>query len=292
MTSKPPRIQTCNVVSKYLLRLLVAALLLVTTAQAASITTIQLRNRPAEEVIPVISPMLGPGDVITGQGYKIFLRSSPQTLEDVRQMVEAIDVAATMLLISVAQGSERDFAATSISGELTVQSGNSSIGVGSQAGDAAGSIDYSRGNASIGVEAGSSRSQRSSKPVHRLRVAEGTEGFIETGEQIPYFSGVSGSAAATTEFKSVTTGFYVLPRIHGRQVTLQVSPFKNSLDGDRSGTIDTQQARTTVTGALGEWLQIGGVSEQYQSSQTGIASRSSASGNSEDSIWIKAELLQ
>lgn len=292
MTFKPPRIQTCNVVSKYLQRLLVAALLLVATAQAASLTTLQLRNRPAEEVIPVISPMLGPGDVITGQGYKIFLRSSPQTLDDVRQMVEALDVAAKMLLISVAQGSERDFAATSISGKVTVESGNSSIGVGSQTGDAAGSIDYSRGSANIGVEASSTRSQQSNKPVHRLRVAEGSEGFIETGEQIPYFGGVSGYTAGATEFKSVTTGFYVLPRIHGQQVTLQVSPFKNSRDDDRSGNINTQQARTTVTGALGEWLQVGGVSEQFQRSQTGIASRSSASGSSEDSIWIKAELLQ
>jgi type II secretory pathway component GspD/PulD (secretin) len=292
MTFKPHRIHTIVPTGKYLQILMVAALLLLSSAQAGSLTTIQLHNRPAEEIIPVINPMLGAGDVITGQGYKIFLRSSPQTLEDVRQMVDALDVANKMLLISVSQGSERDFKATAVSGAVKVESGNSSIGVGSQTGDAAGSIDYSRGNTNIGVEASSTSSQRNSKPVHHLRVAEGTEGFIETGEQIPYFSGVSGHSAATTEFKSVTTGFYVLPRIQGSQVTLQVSPFKNSRADGRSGSIDTQQARTTVTGALGEWLQIGGVSEQFQSSQTGIASHRSASGSSEDSIWIKAELLQ
>jgi hypothetical protein len=292
MTFKLHRSQTIDLIQKYLALVLVAVLLLVTTAHAASLTTIPLRNRPAEEVIPVISPMLGTGDSITGQGFKIFLRASPQTLEDVRQMVDALDVAAQMLLISVSQGSERDFEATDISGQVKVESGNSSIGVGNQSGAAAGSIDYSNSKASVGVGASSTRSQQSSKPVHSLRVAAGTEGFIQTGLQVPYIGGVRGYSTGTTEFKDVTTGFYVLPRVHGKQVTLQVSPFKNALGSNRSGNIETQAARTTVTGPIGEWLQIGGVSEQSQRSQTGIASRSSASNSREDSIWIKAELLQ
>jgi hypothetical protein len=292
MTFDPHRLLTLDLIRKYRQLLLVAALLLLSTAQAASITTIQLHNRPAEEVIPVISPMLGTGDSITGQGFKIFLRASPQTLEDVRQIVEALDVANQMLLISVSQGSERDFEATDISGQVKVESGDSSISVGNQAGAAAGSIDYSKGNTSAGVGASSTRSQQNSKPVHTLRVAAGTEGFIQTGLQVPYYGGVSGHSAGATEFKNVTTGFYVLPRIQDNQVTLQVSPFKNAPGSDRSGNIETQQARTTVTGPIGEWLQIGGVSEQFQRSQTGIASRSTASGSREDSIWIKAELLQ
>ena len=40
-------------------------LLLASTAQADSITTIQLKNRPAIEIIPVVKPMLGADDAIT-----------------------------------------------------------------------------------------------------------------------------------------------------------------------------------------------------------------------------------
>ena len=34
---------------------------------------IDLKNRPADEIIPVIKPMLKPNDAITGTGYQLFL---------------------------------------------------------------------------------------------------------------------------------------------------------------------------------------------------------------------------
>ncbi len=68
---------------------------------------------------------------------------------------------------------------------------------------------------------------------------EGTEGYIETGELIPYFSGVNwivpGMTVGGIEYKDATTGFYVLPRIHADNVTLRISPFKNSQSKTRSG---------------------------------------------------------
>lgn len=51
--------------------------------------------------------MLGPNDVITGEGFKIFLRSSPETLAHVRQMIDVLDVRAKVLQVSIFQGSER-----------------------------------------------------------------------------------------------------------------------------------------------------------------------------------------
>ena len=75
------------------------ALLLASLVQADSITTIQLQNRPAEEVIPIVKPMLGADDAISGQGCKIFLRSSPETLARVRDMVEVLDTPAKILQV-------------------------------------------------------------------------------------------------------------------------------------------------------------------------------------------------
>jgi hypothetical protein len=82
-------------------------LLLASTLHAASLTTIQLQNRPAEEIIPIVEPMLGAGEVITGQGFKIFLRASEETVDQVQQIVSAIDIASKVLQISVFQGSKR-----------------------------------------------------------------------------------------------------------------------------------------------------------------------------------------
>ncbi len=132
--------------------------------------------------------------------------------------------------------------------------------------------------------------------MHRLRISEGREGFIATGQQVPYLTdasrNASGTTTATTEYKDVTTGFYVLARIHGDNVTLEISSFKNSLSQSEAGNINTQSANTVISGRLGEWLRIGGVSEKSKGEQSGIGSYSSTQGKRKDRIWIRADLVR
>lgn len=265
-------------------------------AQAEAIATIELQNRPAEEVIPIVKPMLGADDSISGQGFKLFLRASPETQAQVRQMIKSLDVAAKMLLISVFQGSDRDLRALGVSGDFQLQSGDASVSIGSDKPRGRGAdISYSTRNASGGVGTLSTRGRLRDNPIHQLRVTEGSEGYIETGEQIPYFSGANwiapGAVLGGVDYKDVTTGFYVLPRIHGDQVTLQVSPFKQSQSKTRGGDINTQSARTTITGKLGEWLPIGGTTEQTQRTRNSTGSYSSTHSRNNESIWIKADLV-
>ena len=272
---------------KLLLPALLAGLLLTFTLQAASLTTIQLNNRPAEEVVPIVKPFLGTGEKITGSGYKLFLQASPATVEQVREIVDAVDVGAKQLQISVFQGSKRKLRELSASGHLQFDDGNVSIGVGDGNSSGAGNIGFNNGNLSAGASATDSRLNQQNNPVHRLRVTDGTEAFIQTGSQVAYNSGDNGTA-----YKDVTTGFYVLPRIHGDNVTLQVRPFKNSLGSSGSGIIETQSANTVITGRVGEWLRIGGISEYSSQTQSSGASSSSSSSKRKDRIWIRADLLR
>ena len=194
---------------KLLYPLLGLMLILASAVQAALITTIQLQSRPAEEIIPIVKPMLATGEVITGSGYKLFLRASPETQAMVMEIIDALDIAVNMLQISVFQGSEEELDTVNISGNLQIESGNSSIGAGSsEAG--AGNISYNSGNVSGEVNSTSTQTHRTNSPVHQLRVSEGTEAFIQTVQQVAYYSGNNG-----TEFKNVTTGFYVLPPMVG-----------------------------------------------------------------------------
>jgi len=245
--------------------LLALALLVVSAVQAASITIIQLHNRPAAEVIPIVEPLLEPGDGISGQGFKLFLRASPQTVEQVREVIGSLDTAAKTLMISVFQGSKRELSKSAVSGSIRIENGK--LGA-----------DIAAGDKRLGQQGG---------PLHRLRITEGSEGYIETGSRLPLFSG-SGAGG----YANATTGFYVLPRVHGDEVILQISPFKNTLSRSGSGSIDTLQADTTITGRLGEWLPLGGVTERTERSQSdGVSQRSTRSSN-EDSIWIRADLVR
>jgi len=276
---------------------LLGLVLLSSAVQADSITTIQLRNRPAAEVIPIVKPMLGADDAISGQGFKIFLRSSAQTLAQVRGMIEVLDVAGKTLQISVFQGSTRGLRALGFGANIQIESGDASVNAGTsepQDGDGGGSITYSTRDGSGSINSTSTRLRLQDNPIHQVRVTEGNEAYIETGEQIPYFSGTSWitpeGVSGGLDYKKVTTGFYVLPRVNGDRVTLQVSPFKNSNRG--GGNIETQSARTTISGKLGEWLLIGGVTEQLKRAQSGTGSYKSTQSRKNEGIWIKADLVQ
>ncbi|MDH3387581.1 MAG: type II and III secretion system protein [Gammaproteobacteria bacterium] len=283
---------------KLLFKLLVL-MLMVFAAQADSIAIIQLQNRPAVEVIHVVKPMLGANDAISGQGFKIFLRSSPETLAQVKDMIKALDIASKTLQISVFQGSTRGISELGISGNIEVEGGDANISIGtrrSDNGNAGSSITFSTNNGSGSIDGTSTRIRLNDDPIHQIRVAEGTEAYIETGKQIPIFSGTNSilpeGIVGSIEYKDVVTGFYVLPRIHGDSVTLQISPFKNSHNNAGGGSIETQYASTTITGRIGEWLLVGGVTEQLKRKQSGIGSHISTQSRNNESIWIKADLIQ
>jgi len=278
---------------------LLGLVLLVSTVQADSMSIIELQHRPAEEVIPIVEPMLGTDDAISGQGFKIFLQSSPETLARVRDMVGVLDTPAKILQVSVFQGSDRDLGALGISADVQIESGDASvdIGDGRDNGDAAGgSVTYSTSNGSVNVNGISTQQSLRDNPIHHVRVTEGTEGYIETGKRIPYFYGAAWRGrrgfAGSIEYKDAITGFYVLPHIRGDNVILEVSPFKSSPSNTGGDNIDTQSAGTTISGRIGEWILIGGVTDQLEQAQSTTGTTIATQSRRNSSIWIKADLVQ
>jgi len=269
-------------------------------ALADPIQTIQLKHRPADEIMPVIKPLLGADDSLTGQGYQLFIRTSEKNFEQVRQMVSKLDTAAKMLLVSVFQGNDRELRALGVSGNFQYQDSDAKVGLGSsdKSGQRGADVKYSTRNASAGAHTFSTRGRLSDNPIHQLRISEGSEGYIETGESIPYFSGSywrggrHGLVGGGVDYKDINTGFYVLPRIHGEQVTMDVSPYKQSQSRQRGGDIETQSASTRITGQLGEWLAIGGITGQTRRYNTSVGSYGSTQSRDNASIWIKADLVQ
>jgi type II secretory pathway component GspD/PulD (secretin) len=277
--------------------LLLGLVLLAFQAQAQSIVAIELENRPAAEVIPIIQPMLRPGDAISGEGFKIFLRASPDTRASVQDMVEYLDVALKTLEVSVFQGSARDLRRLAGRASVQIDSGNVQVDVGDErAADAAGSARFSTAGGSASVGGSSTQGSLSDTPVHRVRVTEGTEAYIETGQQIPYFFntavfGVRGYAAGV-EYRDAVTGFYVLPRVRGENVVLDVSPYKSSRINSSRDDVATVSASTTVTGRIGEWLMIGAVTEQITRTDNSTGNTIRTEGGRDSGIWIRADLVQ
>lgn len=231
-------------------------LILVSTqaAAAAPIEILQLRNRPAIEIIPIVEPLLAPGETISGRGFKLFLRASPQTLDEVQAVIDSLDTAARVLTVSVFQGHRSELRNLELNG----------------------SVRISNQGVSAGISAGESSNRSQGGPVHRLRVNEGARGYIATG------SGYGGSSS----------GFYVKPRLGGDKVTFEISPFGRKSDPYQHGSAQILQADSVISGRLGEWLPLGSVSQQIDRSHGNGVSFSSTRGSSEVGIWIRADTVK
>ncbi len=248
---------------------LLLTLCVTSNTYANPITTLELRHRPAEELIPILRPLLGPEDSISGQGFVLFLRSSADTRRQIQSALRSLDVAPRSLLISVFQGSERDLRNLHLQGRLR----------------------HSLADTDADVSIASTRARLRDNPIHQLRVSEGVEGYIETGRSIPFLSTLligSNGIAAGQEYHDVGTGFYVVAHQRGDQVRLRISPFRESADPRRGGEVSIQRAQTTLSGPLGEWLPIGGITQGTTRTSRDNAYHSTRERD-DSGVWIKAQ---
>jgi type II secretory pathway component GspD/PulD (secretin) len=256
-------------------------------AVAQEMQVIDLHYRRADEVIPVLQPLLEPGDALTGMDDKLFVRAGPATLARVVQAIEAMDHPQRQLLITVGQGTVSEVAATDVRGAATVSSGDVSVGVNRPPG----------ADSSAQVVVTGRRQQANMRNVSSVRAIEGMEAYVATGQEIPFNStqvtpGWSGPVVSqSTSFRDVSTGFYATAHLSGDTVTLVISPRQQSYDRARGGTIHTAGTDSTVTARLGEWVELGAVRESRSASDSGLLVWGRHSAQSQYSAWLKVDEL-
>lgn len=243
---------------------------------------IQLKGRTAEEMIPLLKPLLKQGDALTGTGYQLIIRTDRQTLSDVRAVINQLDHAQRNLLISVRRGKagEAQHRQVDASGSVRLKD-NVRVGAG----------DTNRDGVSVRIK--DNRLTTHDSGVQQLRVLEGQRAFINTGQEVPYPDNqvvvTQGQTIINrgTIYHKVDRGFYVLPRLSGDRVTLSITSSDGNVLPDKS--IAVQETATVVQGRVGEWIQIGGISEQSDTSSRGILSAQSRQSSHSLDIYVKVE---
>jgi hypothetical protein len=275
---------------------LLAALLfavagIASVSRAESLEVIQLQHRMAEDLLPILQPLLPPGSVLTGTGDVLLVRTDPATLDQLRATVLQLDRAPRQLLISVGQSSGVDAGGTSVRGSGTVGSGDVQVGINQPPQPTAG--------AQAVVRSGSTRD--SLRTVASVRALEGFETYVSVGQSRPFTSTsvVSGggwrlpTVVQTTGFQDVQSGFFATPRVNGDRVTLVISSQQQRLTGGgRQSQVATATATTTVSGRLGEWIEIGGSSGQSDGRTTGLVTWGTRTESTQYSAWVKVEEVQ
>ena len=240
---------------------------------AQSLEVIDLKYRTAAEVIPVLQPLLEQGGALTGQDYKLFVRASAANVQQIRAALAQIDRKPNQLRVAVRRSTQQD-----MERELAQVSGTVS----------------NRGS-DVSVHATDSDARDRRDGVASVQVIEGSSAFISSGSDVPIVTAVAAGgghrpwAAAATGYRNVSSGFVVTPRVNGQTVVLDIEQQDERVV---NGNVQTQHLTTQVSGTLGEWIQLGGISESASTQQRGILSRQYSTQSDERSIWVKVSLGQ
>lgn len=285
----------------FLSRLLIALLLcgaLGTPYAAGTLEVIQLQHRSAEEVIPILRPFLNDQGVLSGTGYQLIVRTTPDNLAQLRDILKRVDTAPRRLIITVKQNADGNdnTSEVQVSGNARIGSGTS-INAPDQDRDGT-SIQYRDTNTRLRTRVISTGSRTADADTQQVQVLEGHEALIQIGQSVPMLERsitTSGGAPAVQDqlaYKDVMRGFHVLPRVNGDQVTLEVSPYHDQLSQEQGGAIDVQRLHTTVSGRLGEWLEIGGSAQQETRQDSGYTHSARTGSRDQHRVLLKVEEVQ
>lgn len=287
-------------------------------AQSLRIEILPLAHQSAEEILPVLRPLVPkPGSISAYQG-RLVIKSTDGNIRELRSLLDELDRAPRNLLITVRQGAlvdrqldgARGFGEQRL-GDITISAPHHRLGQG-------GGVTITNRSPDPraerwGVRALSTRARRDAPDHRQIRVLEGREAFISAGEEVPVANqslliGTQGGAVQQSiEYKSAQTGFYVRARITegssstsgsggaapsvGR-VHIDVTTHRTHRRRTNGGAFSTSSAYTTLSAPLDTWVQLGGNVEHTQNSEGSRFHHTRSVETAISQIFIKVQVAR
>lgn len=260
-------------------RLVLLLLFASSLAWSQGLEIITLRHRQAEALLPHLLPFVEPGGAVNGMNDKLFVRASARNLAEIRQLVAALDTPQRRLMISLRQdgadsGSDRG---AGVSGRVEIGGGAPVV--------------TGRGH----LYQSDNRSRRDIS--QQVQTIDGGRAAILVGQSyfLPMRQLVIGPNGAilseTLVQRDLGSGFVAVPRLSGERVTIEISP-RDDTPGPLPGSVNSQRLVTTLSGRLGEWLELGGLAANQTGNSAGITSYGTQSASRQRRLLLKVEELQ
>jgi type II secretory pathway component GspD/PulD (secretin) len=270
-----------------------AALHVLSPADADEARIIQLKHRPANEVMPLIRPLLGPDDALSGMDFRLIIRTSERNLKEVERVLAQVDVARQRLRITVEQASAGDRATTSqsVTGEARIGD-KARVTLPAKPPPQGGLIVQKDG---LQYQANRRTTAASNANTQTVMTMDGQHAYIRIGQSLPHVRRILALSRRQLvliqdiELQDVTTGFDVLPRVHGDRVLVEITPRLSSLRNPTIGLADFQELSTTVETRLGEWLDLGEILENRGEVHRAILESASTTSGERRTVRLRIE---
>lgn len=276
---------------RFLVNLCVGLFHLVISTQVCAdypIEVIELKSRHLDEIIPVIQPFVGADGTVTGMGNNLVIKASPARVKEIRQLLVNLDQPPKRLVITVGNQGDVTRSSSGYRASADIKAGNSRFSINSPGYP----VDSSRAH----IRLHDRNVQRAQTSHSRVQALDGQPAYINSGSRIPlqtseyYYGRGIPYQRHTTQLQDVTSGFYVIPRLQGDEVTLEIVQHDDR-SGQRRGVINTQSTGTVVRGRLGEWVELGGVDTSNRNREGGLGQSMNSQGSNNRGIQVKVECL-
>lgn len=259
------------------LRTLLTSLLLACSFSAMAATeVVPLNYRTSDDLLPVAKSFLGDEGTVSAYQNQLIVNAEPGKIQELRSLLSQLDKASRRLLISVDTSDNNYQNDQGYATNGSVQTQNGDVNVRSQTRIIRSGTDSREGG------------------VQQVQTSEGTPALIQVGQAVPLTTTQTDSDGYTqskTQYRNVTQGFYVTASLTGETVHLSISTNRDRMSQEHADVVNVQSTDTQVSGRLGEWITLAGVSEQSQADQQGLAQRNTTQGRSDMTLRVKVEAL-
>jgi len=227
--------------------------------------------------LPALLQLVEPGGTLTGMNNQLFLKASPRNRDEIKRALAAIDTPTRRLIIRVSQNRQAE---------------DNSRGA-----EAGGQVILgSTRRSNVDARVWDTKSVRGESSAQMVQTVEGGQAFIQVGRSLPIPMrpvAIGPGGAVINEsvvYQDVGRGFYAVPHLNGSRVSIDISQQAASQGG--YGSINSQRLSTTVSGHLGEWIELGGSGRQASGNQGGALTLSTSDARDNRSIWLMVEEVE
>ena len=239
------------------LRPLIAGLMMLLSLSALADTqVITLKNRTSADLLPVAQNFIGKYGNVTVYGNQLIVEAPTQKIQGLEDLLSQLDTPARRLLITVDTS------------DTNLPDSNSNTRV------------YSTASRDGGVQ--------------QIQATEGVPALIQTGQSIPQTSTQTdayGRLSAQTAYRNVTKGFYITASVTGETVHLAISTNRDRMSQEQPDVVNVQSTDTQVSGPLGQWITVAGISGQNLAGQQGQTRTYSTQSRDDMTLRVKVDAL-
>lgn len=263
--------------------------MMISASHADTIHHFDLQTRTADEIIPILEPLLRQNESISGTGFLLFIQTSNQRATELKQLIESIDQRGKTLRISVTSDETLVAHENTIQASVQVNSGDARVIVGQP--------DRNQ-NTNITISGKYATRNTENNKTQFINLEEGASAYVakETLRFIPVNTFISNgrgiSAIQSTEVNVRSDGFYVEARtIDEQHATIKIQSFASGNQNDRRFEDEQLSANTTLRASLGQWVELGGIGESNATTSGGILSRTRRNEDRFNRIFLKVEVV-